>query len=39
MYPETAMSDRYDPQAIEAKWQQVWADEQSFHVPNPDRPS
>jgi leucyl-tRNA synthetase len=28
--------ERYDPQAIEAKWQQVWADEQSFHVPNPD---
>ena len=28
--------DRYDPQTIEAKWQQVWADESSFHVPNPD---
>ena len=28
--------ERYDPQAIEAKWQQVWADEGSFHVPNPD---
>src|SRR6188768_1718905 len=28
--------ERYDPQAIEAKWQQVWADEKSFHVPNPD---
>jgi leucyl-tRNA synthetase len=28
--------ERYDPQAIEAKWQQVWADRQSFHVPNPD---
>jgi leucyl-tRNA synthetase len=27
--------ERYDPQAIEAKWQQVWADEGSFHVPNP----
>ena len=27
--------ERYDPQAIEVKWQQVWADEQSFHVPNP----
>ena len=28
--------ERYDPQAIEPKWQQVWADEQSFHVPNPE---
>ena len=28
--------ERYDPQAIEAKWQQVWADERSFHVPNPE---
>jgi leucyl-tRNA synthetase len=27
--------ESYDPQAIEVKWQQVWADEQSFHVPNP----
>ena len=30
--------ERYDPQSIEAKWQKVWADEKSFHVPNPDRP-
>src|SRR6478736_4718498 len=28
--------ERYEPQAIEAKWQKVWADEKSFHVPNPD---
>ena len=28
--------ERYDPQAIEAKWQQVWEDEQAFVVPNPD---
>ena len=28
--------ERYDPQSIEAKWQKVWADEKSFHVPNPD---
>ena len=27
--------DKYDPQTIEAKWQKVWADESSFHVPNP----
>ena len=44
MYPATTIEEqmtkretmeRYDPQAIEAKWQQVWADEGSFHVPNP----
>ena len=29
--------ERYDPQAIEAKWQKVWAEEGSFHVPNPPR--
>ena len=28
--------ERYDPQAIEARWQQVWEDEQAFVVPNPD---
>ena len=26
----------YEPQSIELKWQKVWADEQSFHVPNPE---
>ena len=42
MYPDflrrqvTETMERYDPQAIEAKWQKVWADEKSFHVPNPD---
>ena len=42
LYPDsqsdrvTETMERYDPQAIEAKWQQVWADEKSFHVPNPD---
>jgi leucyl-tRNA synthetase len=30
------MDERYDPQAIEAKWQRVWADERAFHVDNPD---
>ena len=29
------MMERYDPQAIEAKWQRVWEDEQAFLVPNP----
>ena len=32
----TETMERYDPQSIELKWQKVWADEQSFHVPNPD---
>ncbi|MGH3079090.1 MAG: leucine--tRNA ligase [Gaiellaceae bacterium] len=27
--------ERYDPQAIEAKWQRIWADEGAFTVPNP----
>ncbi|HEY7381932.1 MAG TPA: leucine--tRNA ligase [Gaiella sp.] len=27
--------ERYDPQVIEAKWQQVWDAEQAFVVPNP----
>ena len=29
--------ERYDPQAVEAKWQRIWAEENAFHVPNPDR--
>jgi leucyl-tRNA synthetase len=27
--------ERYDPAAIEAKWQRVWEDERAFVVPNP----
>ena len=27
--------ERYDPQAVEARWQQVWADAEAFVVPNP----
>jgi len=30
------MDDRYDPKAIEERWQRVWEDEQAFHVPNPE---
>ena len=30
------MDERYDPQAIEAKWQRVWEDERAFAVPNPE---
>jgi len=28
--------DRYDPQAIETKWQRVWEDVKAFEVPNPE---
>ena len=28
--------ERYEPQAIEEKWQRVWADERTFSTPNPD---
>jgi len=28
----------YDPKAIEAKWQQVWAEEKTWEVPNPGQP-
>jgi leucyl-tRNA synthetase len=28
--------DRYDPKTIEAKWQQVWEDERTFHTPDPE---
>jgi leucyl-tRNA synthetase len=27
--------DKYDPQAIEAKWQRIWAEQRAFNVPNP----
>jgi leucyl-tRNA synthetase len=30
------MTERYDPQLIEAKWQRVWEDEGAFHTPNPE---
>jgi len=30
--------ERYDPQAIERKWQEVWRRERAFHVPNPGEP-
>ena len=28
--------ERYEPQAVEAKWQAVWDAERAFEVPNPD---
>ena len=30
--------DRYDPQAIESKWQRVWEETQAFEVPNAGTP-
>ena len=29
---------RYDPQAIEARWQAVWEEERTWEVPNPGQP-
>ena len=31
--------ERYDPQAVELKWQETWERERAFYVPNPDDPS
>jgi leucyl-tRNA synthetase len=28
--------EKYDPQAIEAKWQRVWEDARAFYVENPE---
>ena len=28
--------ERYEPQAIEEKWQRIWADERAFSTPDPD---
>jgi len=30
--------ERYDPQRIERRWQEVWRRERAFHVPNPGEP-
>jgi leucyl-tRNA synthetase len=30
--------DRYDPHAIERRWQALWADEGTWEVPNPGQP-
>jgi leucyl-tRNA synthetase len=32
------MSEVYNPKAIERRWQQVWADERTWEVPNPGKP-
>lgn len=31
--------DKYDPAKIEAKWQQVWEEQNSFIIPNPEEPA
>jgi len=28
--------ERYEPQAIEGKWQSIWADERAFATADPD---
>ena len=33
------MEEQYDPQAIEARWQAVWAAERAFETPNPTDPA
>ncbi len=33
-----ASAERYEPHAIERRWQQVWADERTWEVPNPGQP-
>ena len=33
-YPCARMMERYDPKAIEPKWQKVWADEHTWEVSN-----
>jgi leucyl-tRNA synthetase len=38
LFPETKSEamDTYDSQAIETKWQGIWAEANAFEVPNPD---
>ncbi|MGH3033898.1 MAG: leucine--tRNA ligase, partial [Gaiellaceae bacterium] len=31
--------ERYEPEAIERKWQETWERERAFYVPNPELPS
>jgi leucyl-tRNA synthetase len=33
---EQAEHERYDPTAVEERWQAIWAAEETFTVPNPD---
>ena len=36
--PESEITDRYDPDAIERKWQLVWEAENTWVVANPGSP-
>jgi leucyl-tRNA synthetase len=36
LYPEIAMTERYEPKEIEQRWQRVWEDERAFYTPNPE---
>jgi leucyl-tRNA synthetase len=36
--PEADEDERYDPRAIERRWQQLWEDEGTWVVPNPGQP-
>jgi leucyl-tRNA synthetase len=36
--PTEQRDDRYEPHAIERRWQRVWADERTWEAPNPGDP-
>ncbi len=36
--PTEERNDRYEPHAIERRWQEIWADERTWEVPNPGEP-
>jgi leucyl-tRNA synthetase len=38
MQAEPDQPARYEPHAIERRWQQIWADERTWEVPNPGEP-
>jgi leucyl-tRNA synthetase len=38
LYPETVMSETYDANTIEQKWQGVWDEARAWHVDNPVDP-
>jgi leucyl-tRNA synthetase len=39
LYPETVMSETYDPKTIEQRWQGVWDEARAWHVDNPADPN
>jgi leucyl-tRNA synthetase len=39
LYPETVMSEMYDPKTIEQRWQGVWDAARAWHVDNPADPT